>query len=264
VAHTRIFVRDDDVGALTPDFRGFFDAFAERGVPVSYQIIPEKLTEDCAAFLIAEQRRRPGLIDLGQHGLRHEMMVRGKLEYYEFGPERTYEQQLGDIRAGQALLRERLGEAAPITVFTPPRHRYDRNTLKALKAAGFQVLSASSYPGLKHRLAYGLARGLGLTNLGRPGVPWHGRVRPDSGLFELSVAVAADDGDFITASVDELMAGIAQARRHTDQVGVLFHHQAFAVEEGPAYLSAFIDRLRQLDDVSFHTLSGLYADATAP
>jgi hypothetical protein len=259
----KLFLRDDDVGALTPAFRGFFDLFADAGLPVSYQVIPDRFTEECAAYMEARRGRAPALVEYGQHGLRHEMMVRGQLEFYEFGPERTYQQQLDDISQGRALIRERLGPEIPLEIFTPPRHRYDRNTLKALRAAGFSVLSASSYSNLKFRLAYGVGRALGLTNLGRPGVPWHGRVRPDSGLFELSVAVGVDDGGDILLSVDGVVDGIAQAARHTNEVGVLFHHAAYGSPEGRTFLEAVVVRLKTLPDVSFHTIADLHAGLTA-
>ncbi len=106
---TRIFLRDDDVGALTPALKDFVGQFAERGLPVSYQIIPERFTAEAAEFMLAERAKAPTLIEFGQHGLRHEMQVGGKTEYYEFGPERTYAQQLADIEAGKALLTARLG-----------------------------------------------------------------------------------------------------------------------------------------------------------
>lgn len=255
---TRIFLRDDDVATLTPALTHFVTRFASAGLPVSYQIIPEKFTPEAADFMLAERAKAPALIEFGQHGLRHEMQVRGKTEYHEFGPERSYAQQLADIEEGKALLRDRLGEGEQLQIFTPPRHRYDRNTLKALKATGFSVLSASSYTRPKHRAAYAVGRMLGLTNLGRRGVPWHERIRPDCGLFELSVAVGVDDGDYTVGTVDEVMAEVAHARRHTSTVGVLFHHQVFAQPEGVAHLDAVIEGLTRLQDVSFHTLGELY------
>jgi hypothetical protein len=260
---TRIFIRDDDVGELTPTFEAFFRLFAERGIPVSYQIIPEPFTAECAGFLRAERARDPSLFDLGQHGLRHQMTVGGKVVFHEFGPERSYAQQLADIAEGKAILRERLGEDVPLTVFTPPRHRYDRNTLRAIRESGFEVLSSSSYTSAKHRAAYAAGRMLGLSNLGRPGVPWHQRVRPDSGLYELSVAVGADDGGAITGTVEGVVAAVEAARRHTDAVGLMFHHKAYEDAASRAHLAALADRLQALDGVSFHTIGDLYAQAQA-
>jgi hypothetical protein len=253
-AGIRIFIRDDDVGDRTPALESFTTLFAGRKLPVSYQIIPELLTEAGATWMLQLREANPTLVEFGQHGLRHHMMVGGKRVNFEFGPQRSYDQQRADIRQGRELLRLRLGDDSAARIFTPPRHRYDRNTLKALKAEGFSVLSASAYTSLRHRLAYGVGRSLGLTNLGPPGVPWHGRVRPDCGLFEASVAVAVDNGAQTGGSVDEIMAQVAQAARHTRDVGLMFHHMVYKHPEQQAFLAELVDRLTALPGVSFHTI----------
>lgn len=258
---TRIFFRDDDVSELNPALLSFTRAFAGRSLPVSYQIIPEGLTEECAGYMRDLRDASPELVEFGQHGLRHQMMVRGKLEYYEFGPERTYEQQLADIREGSEILRRRMGDDYALRVFTPPRHRYDRNTLRALKASGFEVLSASSYTTTAHRLAYGAGRALGLSNLGRPGVSYHGAVRPDCGLYELSIAVGVDSGSVVLGPVESVVQQVTQARGHVRDLGLMFHHNAYGGEEGASYLNALLDRLTDLPDVSFHRILDLYAQA---
>lgn len=254
----RIFIRDDDVGALSGPLQSFAADVAERGLPVSYQIIPERLTPECAAFLLEQKRCDTGRIEFGQHGLRHQMWVRGKLLNHEFGPERTFDQQFADIQAGKAILRAHLGEDADLRVFTPPRHRYNRATLKAIKAAAFPVLSASSYTTLVHRVAYAFGRAGGLTNLGKPGVPHHGRVRPDSGLFELSVAVGADDGHVLLGSAEAIVDRVRQAAAHTRNVGILFHHDVFSTPDLRDFVRRVLDGLMSIPDARFMTIGGLY------
>jgi hypothetical protein len=252
----RIFIRDDDVGELTPEFQQFFKLFYERGLPVSYQIIPERFTPECAKFLLKARARRPDLVEFGQHGLRHQMMVRGKLEFFEFGPLRSYDEQFADIAEGRELLRQRLGDV-PIEVFTPPRHRYDRNTTKALANLGFSIFSASSYATPRHRLAYSLAQALKLSSIGARGVPYHGRKRPDGGLYELSIAVAADDGANPTGTPQAVGRAIARACSREDAVGVMFHHQAYRGEAGEKQLRELIQSLDLIDGAGFHTMSDL-------
>jgi predicted deacetylase len=253
----RIFLRDDDVGAPTDALRAFVEIFAAQRLPVSYQVIPQALTPECAEFLQAEHKKAPELFEFGQHGLSHEMMVNGRREFYEFGPERGYDEQLQVILAGREILRQQLGEAFGGEVFTPPRHRYDRNTLKALRAAGVTILSASSYPDLRHRVAYRLGRAMGLSNLGRPGVPYHGAVRPDCGLFELSISVPVDDGVRTGASAADVMEMIAKASRTTSTIGLMFHHHAYASAADQAFLRELAGRLTATPNVSFHRLSEL-------
>lgn len=255
---THIFIRDDDVGALTPQLRTFIKIFAEHRIPVSYQVIPAALTTECAGFLRAQRLQAPDLFEFGQHGFKHEMMIGGRRVFYEYGPERSYDEQLATILDGQTLLRERLGEDFEAAIFTPPRHRYDRATLAALATAQVRILSASSYCSLPHRAAYSLGRRFGLTNLGRPGVSYHGRVRPDSGLFELSIAVAVDNGSRTKVTAAEVLQRVAVARRHTNAVGLMFHHNAYASPSDQAFLVELASGLSALPDVSFHRLVELH------
>jgi len=257
-AATRVFIRDDDLGPLTPALTSFAATFASRRIPVSYQVIPEHFSAECAAFMLALQARDRGLVEFGQHGLRHGMLVGGKRVSYEFGPERSYADQFADIGAGQAMLRQLLPGQSQIEVFTPPRHRYDRNTLRAVRNAGFTVLSASCYQSLPHRTAYALGRTLKLTNLGRPGVSHHGRIRPDCGLFEISISVAVDSGSQIAAPVEAIVASVARARAHTSDVGLMFHHQVYRDADGEHFLTTLADRLVALPDVTFHPITELY------
>ncbi|MHB8528238.1 MAG: DUF2334 domain-containing protein [Caulobacteraceae bacterium] len=255
----RIFIRDDDVGELTASLRAFVRLFAARQIPVSYQIIPAKFTAECATFMLAARQADPALVEFGQHGLRHEMTVHGRRVFREFGQPRTYEEQLADIRAGKALLRERLGDDSAAAVFTPPQHRYDRNTLRALKAEGFETLSASSYPDAAHRAAYGLGRFFGLTNLGPGGVARHGQVRPDCGLVELSIAVAADDGSTLGPRPEAVVGAVARAARGRREVGLMLHHQAYKSAQDLAWLADLADGLGSLPGASFHRLGDLSA-----
>lgn len=235
----------------------------ERQLPVSYQIIPERLTEECAAFLLEAKNAAPQRVEFGQHGLRHQMTVRGKLLNHEFGPERTYDQQFADIQAGRSILTNRLGSDVDLRVFTPPRHRYDRATLRAIKAAGFPILSASSYTTPAHRAAYAFGRAAGLTNLGKPGVPHHGRVRPDSGLFELSVAVGVDDGHDPLGSAETIVSRVRQAAGHTRDVGVLFHHDVFESTSSRDFVRRVLDGLMAIPNARFLTISALYDELHA-
>ena len=254
----KVFLRCDDVTELTPEFQTFFRLCWERELPVSYQIIPEPFTAACADHLMQHLTMDPTRLEVGQHGLRHHMFLGEKRVNFEFGPQRTYDQQVADIHEGRHILEQRFGSDLGLRVFTPPRHRYDRNTLRAIKANGFEVLSASSYTTLQHRIAYAGGRAFGLTNLGPPGVPHHGRVRPDCGLFELSVALGVDDGHVTLGDPATILARVQQAGRHTDTVGVLFHHEVFQGAEGERYLVELLDGLAKLGNVQFETIERLY------
>lgn len=258
-----LFLRDDDVGPHDDAIERFVGIFLSRGLPVSYQIIPARLTQAAAGWLGGLAARHPGLIEFGQHGHTHEMMVGGKREWYEFGPERDRAAQKAVIAAGRERLSALLGQAWDGRLFTPPRHRYDRNTLRALAEEGFSILSASSYPGVAHRLAYGLGAAMGRTNLGRGGVSHHGRLRPEAPILELSISVAVDHGGPVERRVDDVLDEIGRARRVSPIVGLMFHHQAWARPGGAAFLEALADRLAVLPGARVRTI-GAIADALQP
>lgn len=258
----RIFLRNDDVGALTPSLRRFASTFEERGLPVSYQVIPRLLTDECAKFLREAKGRSPKLLELSQHGLAHEMIVGGRKVYYEFGPERTYDQQLEDIRTGRDILADKLANDFEGLVFTPPQHKYDRSTLKALEAVGVRVLSASCYSGWAHRVIYSAGRVLGLSSIGRRGISYHGRVRPDAEVLELSISVVVDDGSTHREQVDQVLTEVRRACAQTSVVGLMFHHEVYQDDDDAEFLTHLADGLAAMNGRDFSLLSDIYRSAT--
>lgn len=254
---TRYFIRDDDVDELTPALKMFVEAFVEAGIPVSYQIIPAGLTAECAEYLLQIERANPGLIEFGQHGLHHKMVLRGKSLKREFGPERTYSQQAADISEGLRILRDRLGEDREISLFTPPQHKFDRQTILAAAAAGHTVFSAACYPSPHHRLAYALGRQLKLSSIRHHGISYHGHERPEAKLREISISVAVDNGRWITCPAAELDAALERAGRHDATVGMMFHHKVY--EDAPDQLAAIVAQLVRYPQASFHRLGDLAA-----
>ncbi|MEY4239946.1 MAG: hypothetical protein RL339_2547 [Pseudomonadota bacterium] len=256
-APTRIFLRDDDVGGWTPALARFIACFREHGLPVSYQVIPAQLTDETAQRLRQFHAEQPGLCEFGQHGLAHEMTIGGKRLTWEFGHERDLATQQQVIAAGKAIMQAKLGQAFGGTVFTPPRHRFDGNTVRALHAEGFTVLSAAAYADPLRRLAYGLGRALGLGTIGNRGIAYHPGIRPEAPLREVSIAVAVDDGAPVDRKVSDVLAGIERARRHSNAVGLMFHHQAWDSPQGERFLPNLAQALQALPDCEFVLLSSL-------
>lgn len=251
MAGTTIFLRDDDVGALTPGLLTFMACFRERGLPVSYQIIPALLTDDCAAHLREQHAATPDLIEFGQHGLAHEMRIDGRRLGWEFGRERDLATQEAVIAEGKAILASKLGHAFSGRLFTPPRHRFNRDTVAALANQGFDILSAAAYADTPRRVIYGLARAIGLGTIGNRGVTYHGRLRPEARVHELSISVAVDDGPPRQRKVGDVMAEIDRAARQTSMVGLMFHHQAWTSPEGLEFLGALARALATRQDTRF-------------
>ncbi len=254
-----IFVRDDDIGELTDEVRLFVEMFADHGVPVSYQVIPARFTPQCADYLLEKAEQHPSLIEIGQHGLRHEMLLGGKQLKREYGPEVSLADQTKSVQEGLDALKERLGGRVPVVVFTPPQHKFDRNTLQAVAVAGHKVFSAASYPTLHHQTAYQIGRWLGLSSVRHHGISHHGHRRPEVELCEISISVAVDDGRTIRCPAKGLARKIEKAREHTKQVGLMFHHAVYSGPTQRAELAAIVKQLTNYPLETFSKLSDLAA-----
>jgi hypothetical protein len=249
------FVRDDDIGDLTDALVFFVELFVSRRIPVSYQIIPARLTEECAEYLLGVQRAHPDLIEFGQHGLRHCLeLPGGRMVKREFGPERSAQQQFEDILEGKRLLDERL-KGAPVKVFTPPQHKYNRDTVAAAAKAGHRVFSAADYATGIHQFVYSMGRSVGLSSIQGRGISYNGAVRPEAEIFERSISIAVDNGRSISIKPDDLEAKVRRARRKNDAVGFMLHHACYDRERGA--LTKIADRMAGLGAQDFVKLGDL-------
>jgi hypothetical protein len=176
-----VFFRDDDAGWEDERLLELIARFAEHGLPLDLAVIPAELTPRLASALLDRDA------GLHQHGYAHtNHQVEGRK--CEFGPARDRAAQQADIAAGQARLRELLGDRVD-PFFTPPWNRCTRDTGSALVELGFTLLSR------EHR-----AEPLGLL----PELPVH-----------LDVArLSADE-------LDERSAGHVRAG---GPIGVMLHH----------------------------------------
>jgi predicted deacetylase len=135
----RVFFRDDDAGWDDDALFRLLDLCDEHEAPIDLAVIPCALTRPLAHRLRRAVEASRGRVALHQHGyahLNHEHTGRK----HEFGPSRSAAQQRADVAAGQHCLRELLdGYVQPI--FTPPWNRCTQDTVAALTALGFRVLS---------------------------------------------------------------------------------------------------------------------------
>jgi hypothetical protein len=251
------FVRDDDVGELTDALRSFVAIFLKRSIAVSYQIIPAQLTQPCADYLAGIERDHPDLIEFGQHGLNHRMSLGGRTLLREFGPERSYGEQRADIERGLRMLQARLARERPITIFTPPQHKYDANTIKAAAAVGHKVFSAAYYATPQHQMAYSLGRRLGMSAIRHHGISHHGERRPEAEIDEVSISIDVDDGKALRYPAETIEVAVQRAAHRTAVIGFMFHHAVYSGPEGLRRLEAIADRLVDLGVGNFRKLGDL-------
>lgn len=224
----RVFFRDDDADEDEARLRRLLEIFLRRKIPINLGVIPGRLTAAGAGLLAQFIRAAPELIELNQHGWLHLNHERDGRKC-EFGPSRTYAEQLSDIAQGQARMTEAFG-ARWFPVFIPPWNRCVEETYRALDQLGFRALSAKQGSAVVTGYRFKeISITLDLFN-------WRG----EAGLKP------ADE------IVDELIAQLA--RQQT--IGVMLHHK---VMDGRAcaFLEVMLDTLRSHPSVNFHTFQNL-------
>jgi hypothetical protein len=259
------FVRVDDVTDLTPGLRAVGATLLQAGIAANYAVIPKRLTQAAADYMRALRRRHPGMIELNQHGFCHEQMIRGKQRWSEFAGGRPYAEQVAAIAQGRNILLRMLRDDFGGSVFVPPSHKYDENTLAAVEACGFTILSAASYSSPWARVYYAFGAQVRTINLLRHRVSYHCRTIPRHDLLEVSVAIDVDmeqrwNGAYRIKTAPRLMREFERSRGCQPVVGIMLHHEMYADATKLRTLNTFLATLRRDPSIEFKTLEAISRD----
>lgn len=245
---TLVFFRDDDVGEMTGPLRFVMETLVEASIPCNYQVVPDYLDEAAGGELKRLQTAHPTLIFLNQHGLRHCQEIEGVRVATEFAGQRSFESQFRDIEEGRNRLSAALGDSFSPDIFTPPCHKYDAQTLRALGDLGFATLSAGVRGDWGSQAYYRIGRALGRIELLGKRVSYHQRRTPDSRLTEVSVSIDVHEdvdrlGRRMDKTVEHLWLEFDYVRSRLPAVGVMLHHQACDTPGKQQALRDFAHRL---------------------
>ena len=228
VSPPRLFFRDDDVDEDEATLRRLLRLFLGREAPINLGVIPGRLTESGSELLAQSVSAAPALLELNQHGwlhLNHECEGRK----CEFGPGRTYAEQLADIARGQARMTEAFGPRW-FPVFIPPWNRCAEDTYRAIDQLGFRALSAKRGNSVVTGYRF---KEISITlDLYR----WRGgaRLKPSEEIF------------------DDLIVQIPREQT----IGVMLHHKVMD-ERAFSFLGALLDTLASYPTIRFHTFQSL-------
>jgi hypothetical protein len=115
------------------------EQLVSAGIPISHAVEPANLSRKVIEWLMAIKAAHPDRIEILQHGYEHRIKTQPPYRG-EFGGNRTYKEQLDEIRKGMALMSTYFADRwTPI--FSFPYGTYDHNTLKALEMCGFKIIS---------------------------------------------------------------------------------------------------------------------------
>ena len=247
---TYVFFRDDDIGPLTEELMSFVGIFLDKKIPVNYQIIPERLTQETAGWLVEIKKKYPDLIHLNQHGYCHALYDSdgNMVSIEEFGNSVGLNEQYENIMKGRTILENSLGSLFS-PVFTPPGNKYNASTIKALEMLGYSVNSASSYFYFSARLFYFIGRMLKKIYLGHA-VSHHGKKYPGYDIVELSINIDVDmrlnrNGESTVAGIDQLLREFRKAKKYYPVIGIMLHHHTYKNEAKFNTLKDFIHNIKE-------------------
>ncbi len=229
----RVFLRDDDVDVDEETLRDLLDIILANDVPMNLEIIPATLDEAGTRLLKEIKRSHPRLVEFHQHGWRHiNHQPEGQGKKCEFGPARSFAQQLEDIAAGKALLEEVFTERF-VPVFTPPWNRCTEDTFRVLDELGFKALSrdAGASP------------------------------RPERYHF-VEVPITLDlyrwKGDTRLRPIEDIVADLVEQLQRDDPVGLMLHHKVMDVRAF-SFLDTLLGELTRCRAITFCTFELLLA-----
>jgi hypothetical protein len=224
----RVFFRDDDVDENEATLRRLLELFLLRKIPINLGVVPGRLTMAGAELLMQNVSAAPALIELNQHGWRHLNHEREGRKC-EFGPSRTYAEQLSDIAQGRTRMTEAFG-AHWFPVFIPPWNRCVEDTYRALDQLGFRALSAKQ--GSSNVTGYRFKE-----------------ISITMDLFNWRGGASLKPAEEI---VDELIVQLARPQT----IGVMLHHKVMD-EQAFSFLESLQDALASYPTIRFHTFRSL-------
>lgn len=224
------FLRDDDSDVVEDTLRSLLDICRRHRAAVNLAAIPGSLTDGGARFLREHVSAHPELVEVHQHGWMHvNHEPQGKK--CEFGPTRSFAEQLADIAAGKARMDEAFGNAW-FPAFTPPWNRCTEETRRALEELGFSVLSTDG----------GFRR---LPNYHFQQIP-------------VTLDVFRWKGNRTLRPAGEIVGELILQMERRQTVGILLHHK---VMDSAAFhfLDWLLAEIRRYPLARFHTFHGMTA-----
>jgi peptidoglycan/xylan/chitin deacetylase (PgdA/CDA1 family) len=240
-----IFFRNDDVrNSLDESLIKITDIFIRHGIPISHAVEPANVTQQVVDWLLNKKKEYPGIIEIVQHGYDHSK--KAITTSGEFGGSRNYEEQYKDIAEGKALLDKYFGTKW-FPAFTFPYGAYNYETLRALKALGYNVVSTGYTHSLKRKILNGAGTMLRKKFLINKPINYFNEKIPGFGMLELPTSInltkkTLDEDNSIQKTFSELKEEFEAKKNSFQLIGFLMHHRWWkdsdyaAMDELLAYL----------------------------
>ncbi|PKP46548.1 MAG: hypothetical protein CVT94_14325 [Bacteroidetes bacterium HGW-Bacteroidetes-11] len=223
-----IFFRNDDVrDVLDESLINLTELCIKHHVPISHAVEPANLSAEVAEWLIAKKKQHPDIVEIIQHGYNHN--CGNPHQKMEFGGNRGFDDQFNDIKKGKEILDSTFGNLWN-PVFTFPYGTFNQETLKAVDALDYKIISSKIKFDFKARLKNFSGKLLGKDLILGKKINFHPDFRKGYKFREISVSanlIKKYTGESTADhfSLDEIMEQVTLAAKYTNVIGVLFHHR---------------------------------------
>ncbi len=230
-----IFLRNDDVrDKLDDELIKLTEICINHEIPISHAVEPANVSNKVVNWLLEIKKQHPQLIEIIQHGYDHNL--KNPVIKMEFGGKRTYNDQLESIRAGKQLM-DRYFNDQWSPVFTFPYGTFNKDSLKLIDEFGYKAISSKVDFSEKTRLKNLLGKSLNRDFLLGKKISYHPGMRSNHHFKEISVSANViksyiDHNRAVHYSNQDVISQITNASRHTDIIGLLFHHRFHTTELG--------------------------------
>ena len=257
-----MFFRNDDVrGVLDDSLVQITDLFIKHRIPITHAVEPANVTSEVAGWLLNVKQAHPSLIEIMQHGYDHS--VKNKLQKGEFGGQRTYEEQYGDIKNGKELMNRYFGDQW-FECFNFPYAPYNPAAIRAVNEVGYKVLNSHYNSGLSRRIFYFIGHLLRKGYLLNHHVSWSLKTYPGTSLFEVDMNVSFI-AKYLNEQTDSVMLTLDELIEHTWQyfqqrtIGVLLHHRYHDTPEKIELVDEYLTWCRT-QSFKFKTIEAIYEE----
>jgi hypothetical protein len=223
-----IFLRNDDVrDTLDDELIRLTEICINLNIPISHAVEPANVSKEVVDWLLEVKSEHPKLIEIIQHGFDHNL--KNPHVKMEFGGNRSFEDQFQTMKIGKQLMNDYFNKLwSP--VFTFPYGSFNQHTLEAVDKLGYVAISSKVDFSAKSNLKNRIGRMMNSDFLIGKKISYHPGRRSSYRLQELSVSANLirkyiDSNTAIHYSPEEVLSQINNAARHTNVIGVLFHHR---------------------------------------
>lgn len=222
-----LFFRNDDVrGTLDNALIQITELFVSHRATITHAVEPANVSREVADWLLQMKSHYPNFVEIIQHGLDHN--VKTNIKRGEFGGDRSYNDQLKDVRAGKDLMNKYFADQW-FPAFSFPFGVYNKATLEAIQSEGYKLITTGVGHSFKRQILNIGGRIFRKKFIYDIPINYYMKLIPGYSLVEIPISInitkkQIDVNQAIQKSHIDIIAEI-QSKSKVGTIGILMHHR---------------------------------------